>query len=218
MLPLFVSYYTLDTGYEQEIKNLINSCEKLSLETDFVGIDSKGKWDQNCCYKPRFLLEMLEKHKRPIVWVDADAVILKKPLFFDSLECDIALRIYEDLPLEHPSKLITGTLFLNDTPAIKTLLELWETKCSQMLAENNKEVWDQIALKYVLLESGAGVNITPLPDPYCAIYDKKKTLKNDAVILHYQASRLFKKVVNKEVAPFWEDHLFSQQNRTNFFS
>jgi len=218
MLPLFVNYYTLDTGYEQEVKNLIQSCEKLSLETDFVGIDSKGSWEHNCCHKPQFLLKMLEKHKRPIVWIDADAVILKKPLFFDSLECDIALRIYDDLPLEHPSKVNTATVYLQNTEQVKELLKLWEARCHYVLENKIGGSWDQSALRDVLFQEGSPITVKPLPDSYCTIYDKKITPLENAVILQYQASRLFKKVINKEVAPFWEDHLFSQENRTNFIS
>lgn len=215
MFPLFVSYYTLGTGYEKEVQNLICSCEKLGLETDIVGIESRGKWDRNCCYKPRFLLEKLQEHNRPIVWVDADAVLLKEPILFASLKCDIAARLYDDLPTNHPSKLITGTLYLQNTAATQNLLELWEKECMRMLEEGSREVWDQIALKQVLLE-GAEVDFFPLPNDYCAIYDKKETLKEEAVILHYQASRLFKKVINKEVVPFLEDHHFSQENRDDF--
>lgn len=210
---MLVSYYTLGTGYEEEVKNLIASCEKWGIQHDIVGIDSKGAWDQNCCYKPRFLLEKLEEHQCPLFWVDADAVVLQKPTLFDTLTCDIALRIYKELPLEHPSKLITGTLFFRPTDKAKKLLELWDEECQKMLEENEAEVWDQIALKRVLLKD-PDVEVFPLPNSYCSIYDK--TLQETPVILHYQASRLFKKEVNNEVVPFWESAAFSQQNRSDF--
>jgi len=217
MLPLIVSYYTLDTGYEEEIKNLINSCEKLGLQTDFVGIKSRGKWDQNCCYKPQFLMKKLQEHQRPLVWVDADAVILKKPLLLENLTCDIAVRVYEDLPVSHPSKVYTGTVYFGNTPGAFELLKLWDEISQQMLKQSKQEVWDQITLKEALLKK-TDVDLFPLPDTYSTIYDKTLTPKEEAVILHYQASRLFKKVINKEVAPFWEEAMFSQESRNNFFT
>ena len=217
MQPLIVSYYTTGTGYEDEVKNLIDSCKKLDLQTDIVPIESKGSWDQNCCYKPEFLLEKLEQHQRPVVWVDADAIFLKDPSLFKSLECDIALRTYDDLPLEHPSKLITGTLYLAPNDKVRSLLIEWSTECQKMLQEGEQEVWDQIALKRILLKR-QDIELFPLPDSYCAIYDKTLTPEGEAVILHYQASRLFKKVINNEVAPFWETEMFSQASRQNFFS
>lgn len=217
MQPLIVSYYTAGTGYEDEVKNLIDSCNKLDLQADIVPIKSKGSWDKNCCYKPQFLLEKLEEHQRPIVWVDADAIFLKQPVLFDSLECDIALRTYDELPLEHPSKLITGTLYLAPNPKVRILLTDWATECQKMLQEGKKEVWDQIALKRVLLQK-KDIELFPLPDAYCAIYDKNLTPSEEAVILHYQASRLFKKEVNNEVVPFWENEMFSQESRHKFSS
>lgn len=216
MPPLFVSYYTLNTGYEQEIKNLTLSSKKLSLETDFVAIESKGSWEQNCCYKPQFLLEMLEKHKRPIVWIDADAVILKKPLFFDSLECDIALRIYEDLPLEHPSKVNTATVYLRNTKQVKELLKLWKARCHYILANKIGEPWDQSALRDVLFQQESPISVKPLPDSYCTIYDKKITPLEDAVILQYQASRTLKHEESAKNTPKLNS-LINEERTSRFF-
>lgn len=215
MLPLIVSYYTLGTPYEEEVKNLIASCKKLGLNTDIVGIKPLGKWDQNCCYKPLFLLEKLREHKKPILWIDADAMVLKKPLLFETLKCDIALRIYPYLPITHPSKLITGTLYLQNTLAVRNILTLWDQECIKMAHQNKGEVWDQIGLKRALL-NGPKINLFSLPSSYAAIYDKKESLQEELVIVHYQASRLFKKVINREVVSFWEKSAFSQKNRKTF--
>lgn len=216
MYPIIVSYYTRNTGYQEEVKNLIASCEKIGLFYDIVGIESQGTWNKNCCYKPQFLLKKLQEYQRPIVWIDADAIFLKKPLLFETLTCDIALRIYDDLPIEHPSKIITGTVYLQNHPNVYKLLKVWDIECQKML-QKNTEIWDQVALKSALLQ-GPLLNLLSLPDSYCFIYDKSLSPKEEAVILHYQASRLFKKVINKEVSPFWESNLFSQDFRKNFFN
>ena len=212
---LIVSYYTKNTGYEEEIKNLIASCKKFNLGWDIVGIESRGRWDANCCYKPRFLLEKLKEHQTPLVWMDADAVFLKKPTLFQTLTCDMALRIAPDLPEDHPSKMITGTLFLQNRPPVFEIMKLWDSECTQML-KGEVEVWDQIALKQAL-SKGPSLKISPLPDPYYMIYDQPYFQKQKAVIAHYQASRLLKKEVNQEVVQFWERGMFSQKNR-RFFS
>lgn len=212
---IIVSYYTKNTGYEQEVENLIASCKKFDLESDIVGIESRGRWDANCCYKPRFLLEKLKEHQAPLVWMDADAVFLKKPTLFQTLTCDMALRIIPHLPEDHPSKVITGTLFLQNRPALFEILKLWEAECAEML-KGEIEVWDQVALKRSL-SKGPSLKLSSLPDPYYMIYDQPYFQKEKAVIAHYQASRLFKKEVNKEVVQFWESSMFSQRNR-RFFS
>ena len=216
MQPLIVSYYTAGTGYEEEVQNLIASCKKLDLQTDIVPIQSRGSWDKNCCYKPEFLLEKLDEHQRPVVWVDADAIFLKKPTLFDSLECDVALRTYEELPLDHPSKVYTGTVYFSNNEKARSLLKRWAEESQKMLQEEEKEVWDQVSIKQALF--GSDVDLFPLPDTYATIYDKQITPNEDAVILHYQASRLFKKEVNNEVVPFWENEMFSQESRQNFSS
>ena len=216
MQPLIVSYYTAGTGYEEEVQNLIASCKKLDLQTDIVPIQSRGSWDKNCCYKPEFLLEKLDEHQRPVVWVDADAIFLKKPTLFDSLECDVALRTYEELPLDHPSKVYTGTVYFSNNEKVRSLLKRWAEESQKMLQEEEKEVWDQVSIKQALF--GSDVDLFPLPDTYATIYDKQITPNEDAVILHYQASRLFKKEVNNEVVPFWENEMFSQESRQNFSS
>jgi len=194
MTPLIVSYYTLGTGYEKEAQNLIRSCKKLGLQTDIVGILSKGKWEENCAFKPKFLLKMLQKHKRPLVWVDADAVILKPPKLFESLSCDIAIYINDSLPIEDPSSLLSGTIYLNYTKEAEALLKAWDEEC-----QKDKDMWDQAALKIALLQNGANLSFFTLPESYCSIYDKK-----NAIIFQSQASRLLKKVINKEIIPFWE--------------
>ena len=86
----------------------------------------------------------------------------------------------------------------------------------RMLSEKKEEVWDQIALRNVLLSSDA--KITPLTQPYYMVYDKieDEAMAKKAIILHYQASRLFKKSINNLVVPFWDQEMSLQTNRKSF--
>ena len=214
MSVIFVSFYTQNSGYEEEVKNLIVSCEKFGLSFDIIPIVSKGTWEKNCAYKPRFLLEMLKKHKKPLVWIDADAVILKNPVLFNTLTCDIGIRLFKNLPLSHCSKILSGTIYINNTQNSSLFLELWDEEI-QTLFKNKKEgKWDQIALKNAILKKIGKLDFFSLPSSYAAIYDKP--CHKNAVILHYQASRLYKKTINKELIPFWETNLFSQETRQKF--
>lgn len=196
-----VSFYTQGTGYEKEAESLIASCKKQRLAYDVIGTASKGSWEKNCAYKPQFLIEMLKKHSCPLVWLDADAVILKSPKLFASLDCDLALYSPCHLPLEHPSKFLTGTLYIQNTPAARQLLKQWDKECQK------GGMWDQIALKNVLLRGNLELKTASLPESYCAIYDKP--LKEEPVIIHYQASRLLKKEVDNEVVSFSKHGLSS---------
>ncbi len=215
--PTVVSYYTQHTGYEREVRNLIASCQALGLPYYVEGVPSFGSWERNCCYKPRYLLDKLAALRTPLLWVDADAVIVKKPHLFTSLDADIALRIVDTLPATSSSKMISGTLFCNTTHATKQLLQEWEEECQRLLSERQGEVWDQVALRNVALRSKA--KIASLPRAYYTIYDTMTpACQKEAIIIHYQASRIFKKEIDQLVIPFWNAATSSQEARRTFVS
>ena len=216
--PTIISYYTEGTGYEREVENLIASCQKLNLPHQIDSIPSMGSWEKNCCYKPRYILEKLNELTSPVLWLDADAVVVKKPTLFESLTADIALRVVESLPNESPSKMISGTVYVNHTTKAMTILKEWDAECQRLLTTRETEVWDQVALRNVLLNSD--VIVYPLPRAYYMIYDTMTTQmgSDEAIIIHYQASRLFKKEIDQLVIPFWTTEESSQKGRKAFLS
>lgn len=113
--PVIVSFFTKNTPYQDEVKNLIASCEKFGLETSIDGVDSFGSWELNCSYKPFFLYQKLQELKRKVLWVDADAVFVRKPTPLDIFSADLSVRINPELPDQHPSKVMSGTVFANYT-------------------------------------------------------------------------------------------------------
>ena len=185
----FVSFYTRNSGYEKEVKNLKISCQKFNLFTDIVPIDSQGTWEKNCFYKSRFLLKMFEKHQKPIVWVDADAIIVQKPLLFETLTEDIGVRVLHDFPPKHYSKVLSGTIYLNNTQNTYKLLQFWERESQELIKNKEDKLWDQIALQNAILKMGK-LSVFYLPPEYGDIYDHP--LSQNPVILHYQASRILK--------------------------
>ncbi len=204
MAPVIISYFTRGTLYEKDAADLRQSCEQFGLEYAIEGIDCFGSWDHHCCFKPAFILQKLEEFKRPVVWVDADALIVKPPAFFQTLECDLAVRIDEEREKSDPAWLRTGTVFINYTKEGLKLTADWAALCQNALKTKPEghEVWDQICLK-ALIQQGTKADIQSLPGSYCAIFDAREDQENP-VILHYQASRLYKKFINGEVAPFLE--------------
>lgn len=198
--PLIVSYYTKDTFYQLEVQNLIASCEKWQLDYHVEPIPSFGSWERNCAYKPFFLMEKLQQFSRPIFWVDADGVFVQKPKALEIFDLDFAARINSDLEDTHPSKVMSGSLYINATQGAERVLKSWGQECISSLSnpKRTEEVWDQIALRDTLCRGVPGVKIGALPLPYLAIIDnlKDESEINDVVIGHYQASRRFKKIIN----------------------
>ena len=200
--PLVISYYTEGTLYEKEAVDLIASCEKFGLEYEISAVPNLGSWSANCCYKPEFILKKLEEHKRPVIWTDIDSVFVKKPELFDECYADVAMRINDHVPVEDRAKILSGTLFFNDTPSAKKLLQLWQKECERHIAKGGM-VFDQVCLRKVVLHYPTIVEMKRLPVSYVMIVDNPEDKKypEDAVIVHYQASRLYQKIIDNEVAP-----------------
>lgn len=197
--PLIISFYTKDTYYQWEVQNLIESCQKFGLEHYIEGVDSFGSWELNCAFKPFFIYEALQKHKRAVFWLDADAAFVQKPEILSVFESDLAVRI-NDLAQDHPSKVLSGSLFVNYTTGANRVMRLWIEECQRQLTDGDRklEFWDQIALRDVILNPETLSNIGSLPHSYTKIsghvLDEKNILS--PVIEHYQASRRYKKMIN----------------------
>jgi len=193
--PLVISYYTVGTPYEKEAFQLISSCERWGIDLDIQGVRSLGSWERNCAFKPAFILERMEKHQRPLFWVDADASFLQKPDFEQFIESDIAVRINDYLDKRHESYLASGSIFINNTPRAKEIIQLWKEECARRIDQPGRvlEYWDQMGLRDVL-QKREDAAVLPLPLGYCKIFDLDDIFIRDEeiVIEHRQASRLYK--------------------------
>jgi hypothetical protein len=200
--PLIVSYYTKETVYQLEVQNLLASCDKWNLRHCVESIPSFGSWERNCAYKPMFLLQKLHQFREPIFWVDADAVFFKKPEILPTVfQADIALRINAEYPDDHPSKIMSGSLYVNATLEAERVLKSWAKECLEQLSDpqRTEELWDQIVLRDVLKKNIAEAKIDSLPLAYTRIMGHPLDEKTgvEPVIAHYQASRRFKKIINE---------------------
>jgi hypothetical protein len=199
--PLVISYYTKETLYQLEVQNLIASCENWGIEYHVEGISSFGTWERNCAYKPFFLLEQLQKWKRALFWVDADAVFMKKPQWSELFASDFAVRINELWDDAHPSKVMSGSLYINATQGGERVLKAWAKECLDRLSDPNRteELWDQVALRDVLKKGVPEARVVSLPAGYTFIVghpcDEKEI--EEVIIGHYQASRRLKKIINE---------------------
>jgi hypothetical protein len=199
MYPIIISCYTKNTLYEEEIKDLARSCKNLNLEFSFVGYKSLGSWEKNCCFKAKFILKKIKELKKPILWVDADGLILKKPVFDDSFfNSDISI-----CPKYASKKIISlhsGTIFINYTKNAISLLKAWDKECQMQLNDSKREgeVWDQRCLYELIFEKDYPTKFSPLPEKYCYIFDRKydESIRKDISIIHFQTSRIAKKFVN----------------------
>ena len=204
-----VSYYTVGTPYEQEAASLREACVRMGVDHSIEGLESLGRWDRNCCLKPRFILEQLRRWQEPILWVDSDAMVLQKPQLM--LECDIAVHIDPDLAWGHIAKVNAGTLYAVPTERAEAILEEWHAMCVRCLNDPAfPEVWDSTCLQLLLPREG----VLPLPMGYCGVFDCGRDLAlKELVILQTQASRTYKKMVNGSLTSAFVDGLTIEQRR-----
>jgi hypothetical protein len=174
--PLVVAHYTQE--YAGEVEKLRASCERFGLEYEFTPIESLGSWRANSNYCCRHIQAMLDKHQRPVLRVDADAIFRKYPLLFNTLDTDVAAHIRAG------TELLGGTLYFNNTPKARTVLEKWITLCDSHPRTSNQVLLHKVVKNYM-----DGARFTDLPKEYTKIFD---SMKGDPVIEHMQASRRLK--------------------------
>lgn len=197
--PIVISFYTKDTLYQLEVQNLIASCEQFGIACQIEPISSFGSWEVNCAYKPFFIHRKLQELKQPVLWVDADGVFKRSPEELPLFAHDFAVRINEDVPMEHPSRVVSSTVYANYTPRTDALLRLWAQQCHREInrAGRQEEFWDQMALRDALYSPENAASFVSLPLTYTKIVDHPGDLQKapDPVIEHYQASRRCKKLI-----------------------
>lgn len=186
MSYIVVGYYTENTSYAEESKNLVASLEKLQLPYDIVAVPNQGSWQANTQYKPYFLKQMLIKHfPKDLLYLDVDAVVHKHPVYFDHVNFDIGVHYMRSI------ELISSTVYLRNNSCVSVLVDRWLHGCLK-----NPEIWDQKVLQAVINQSrDLPLKVGNLPPEYCKIFDIMAVIK-DPVIEQFQASRRFKKEID----------------------
>ena len=182
---ILISFYTKNTIYEKEIEDLSISCKALGIEHYIEARVDLGSWEKNCCQKPLFILECLERFKRPLLWVDADGIVLQKPQL-DFAGWDMALY-FNDLPSQHVR---AATLYVEPTQNTFDFLDLWHKTAQEKIANREELPYgDQAILIQLLRGKKIPLKIAELPLEYTAIFDRDPVEIGKTVVLHFQASR-----------------------------
>lgn len=174
---IVVSYYTINSGYEMEVKRLKRSLDEFALPYDINPMPNKGNWFANVSARPQFILNMLNRYQRPVVWLDADARVIQYPYLFHLLRCDFAAHWRDH------KELLGGTMYWNNTKPAIDLLQAWVNE----LAKRSNGL-TQKALQDIL-EQQTNCDSVNLPASYC--YIDFMNIKSQPVIEHLQASRRF---------------------------
>jgi len=186
--PVFISFFTIDTPYEDLATRLRGTLDRFGLEHRVVGINSVGSWERNCARKARFVYETWAELRRPVVWVDADATIDADPLVLRKCGADFA--VHKTRGWEFGS----GTLFFGQSAEAGKLLDRWVLRC-----EADPLLWDQMHLDAAWADIASSERLITqwLPQSYLYIFDHPP--EAPPVITHWQASRQHKATVSHGV-------------------
>ena len=180
--PVICSFYTQE--YKDLAKRMERSAKLFGFETDLKQVEKvNGSWLETIYTRANFVLEMLEKHGRDIVWLDSDAVIDRYPELFDEFDGDFGAHVHEWT--DRGKELLGGTMYFRHTEATLELVKKWislngslpKQALSQWVIPQALEGW-----------SGKFVN---LPANYTQIFDLMADA-GEPIISHYQASRQFR--------------------------
>lgn len=183
-----VAYHTDDVFYTNEARRMTASAKRLGINVKTTVIPSKGGWEANTSFKSAYLQRERDLVSGAMLYVDVDAVFHRSPLtYLYQLDCDIA--VYYDLGDGH---LVSATLYLNDTAAVRKLLAEWNQQCKA-----HPEIWDQQVLQSIIEADQASekpcYKVHHLPVGFCWIFDREDNLRapqQDVFIEQLQAGRM----------------------------
>lgn len=196
----FLSYYTIDTPYQQEWEHLETFLEKFGLSYDVRPMPSRGSWQANTQMKANVIKEYLKEAKEPFTYLDVDAEILSRPSLLFDLDCDIAAARFGG------HTLLSGTVYFAPTPKTAQVVERWIELCKQYpdfmpggllsYIKSRDFAWDQRLLD-VAIQQTDGVRFVELPISYTYIWDlcAQQHPGVEPVILHTAASRKYRETV-----------------------
>jgi hypothetical protein len=184
---LFVSFYT--EGYYEEIFNhfLRPSLEKFELKNFVYRLPNLHNWFQNGKYKTKIILDALKKTQDDIVFLDADAEIIKTPELFYiipdnyniAIHCLDWEKFWHNKEGQSKREVLSGTIYLRNNPDTIKFVEEWNN-----LNQTSQE-WGQKILQALLTK----ITYYDLPIEYCRILKVGESIPANAVIVQHQASR-----------------------------
>jgi len=169
---LIISFYTDDWEYPNHAEQLKSTCNELGFENYIIEKPSTKNYIKNTAIKPFFIKECLEKFKRPVTWIDVDALILKK---FTLDISDVDMLACE----QHDRKWSVSFLSINYTPAALNFLTEWCNETQSKLPGKT----DEAALERAWQSQKNNINIRPLPETFNFVkWSGKLTIPEDTII------------------------------------
>lgn len=183
---IFISAATVNTPYEEEIKNLITSLQLHRLTYFIYYYQSTGNWLKNGAQKPLFIWQALKQFRQPVCWLDADAIVHEYPVHLLNVQFVTAMTVgwreYRVLP---------GTIAFKFSDGALAFTRRWYEETIKLEEPNDQDCLQKILSRD--RRSDMEISWEKLPIEYCKMFHRDPEVK--PIIGHYQASRRHKHVV-----------------------
>jgi hypothetical protein len=171
-----ISFYSDIEGrtyYSDHSVRLSKNLTELNIPHYIRHRPSKGSYRSNCLSKPRFILEMMNELRCPLVWLDVDSIVHKELTVFDELadKVDLAFTSPKTPSQENnnidPPK--ASPIFLNNTPKAYEFIYSW-IHFSEEVEHSTNVAFDHeilVGMFKKILEHNSGYRVAILGNAYC---------------------------------------------------
>jgi len=167
MKTLLISFYSDiedKTYYSDNANRLRKECKDLDMQCSIQHKESLGSYQLNCLSKPQFILDMLERFNKPLLWMDVDSRLHKTPDIFDKFDESV------DMVVATANGMLSGMkaspLYFNNTDKAKEFINAWIASTKDIL-ENNVGVFDHEPLFSLIPTFIKKMNIGYVGPEYC---------------------------------------------------
>lgn len=169
-----ISFCTPDADYVAQAASLKQDCERLGIPSFIEELPSTGSYLKNTCMKPEYIRDCLRKLKSPVLWIDCDGSLLRKPTVFEN--CNNFDFVAKRMSSARARTWHVGTMWFNYTPAMLAFIDRW--------CENTGKISDESALETTWKELGHTLKTSDLPVTYFEILRRSHPVSSQAVIVH----------------------------------
>lgn len=153
---LVVSFYTVNGSYPALAARLRASCERFGLRHKIVEAPQRESWKDAINMKAGFILQSLLDERGPVLWLDCDCEVRKRPtLLMSGLMLpgspDFAVYNWRTTDHDYDESEITnsgGVSYWNYTAPAIELLVRWQVACSQHPACVDDQTLDAVWKKF----------------------------------------------------------------------
>ena len=167
MKTMLISFYSDiedKTYYSDNANRLREECKDLDIQCSIQHKESLGSYQLNCLSKPQFILDMLERFNKPLLWMDVDSRLHKTPDIFDQFDESV------DMVVATANGMLSGMkaspLYFNNTDKAKEFINAWIASTKDIL-ENNVGVFDHEPLFGLIPTFIKKMNIGYVGPEYC---------------------------------------------------